>query len=109
MIAVGAQRIFLYSAVADMRCSFDGLSARVQRRFPGELLSGALFVFVNKRRTMVKVLSWHGDGLVLWSKRLERGTFRVSWGGASELSRREFMMLLEGVVPDKMSPRFALK
>ena len=37
------------------------------------------------------------------------GTFRVDWKGNSELSRREFMMLFEGVRPRTVSPRFRLK
>jgi len=80
-----------------MRKSFDGLSDLVERRFPGELLSGSLFVFVNRRRTMVKVMAWDDDGLCIWYKRLEQGTFKVSKDGQARLSRREFLMLLEGV------------
>lgn len=108
MLSIGSQPILLYGGPADMRRSFDGLSAMVQSSFPGQLLTGSLFVFVNRRRNMMKVLYWHEDGLALWAKRLEKGTFRVSWDGKSELSRREFSMLLEGIVPRRMNNRFSL-
>ena len=48
MLSIGAQSIYLYGGPADMRRSFDGLSAMVAVSFPGQLLTGALFVFVNK-------------------------------------------------------------
>lgn len=108
MLSLGAQPIYLYGKPADMRRSFDGLSAMVSGAFPGQLLTGALFVFVNKRKNMLKVLYWHEDGLALWGKRLEKGTFRVAWDGRAEISRREFTMLLEGIVPRRMNSRFAL-
>lgn len=108
MLSIGSQPIYLYSAAADMRRSFDGLSAMVHSAFPGQLLEGGYFVFVNRRKTLMKVLYWDRDGLALWAKRLEKGTFRVLWDGRSELSRREFSMLLEGIVPRRMNSRFSL-
>lgn len=109
MLSVGSGAIFLHRVPTDMRKSFDGLSGLVEREFPGQLLSGSLFVFVNRRRTLLKLLYWDGDGLAQWYKRLEKGTFRVSPDGASELSRREFLMLLEGIKPKRLLSRFSLK
>jgi len=109
VLSVGSERVFLHRAPANLRLSFAGLSALVEREFPGRLLDGSLFVFVNRRRTLVKVLRWEGDGLSLWCKRLERGTFRVSPDGRSELSRREFAMLLEGIRPKRLHARFSLE
>ena len=108
MLSIGSQSIYLYERPADMRRSFYGLSTLVAGAFPGQLLTGALFVFVNKRKNMLKVLYWHSDGLALWGKRLEKGTFRVTWDGRTELSRRDFTMLLEGIVPQRMNRRVTL-
>ena len=106
MLSVGHCPIYLHKGPADMRKGFDGLSALVEESFPGRLLSGSLFVFVNRRRNHVKVLCWDGDGLAVWHKRLERGTFKVSGTGRTELSRRDFAMLLEGIEPRRLNRRF---
>ena len=66
MLSVGSATIFLHRAPTDMRKSFEGLSGLVEREFPGQLLSGSLFVFVNRRRNLLKLLYWDGDGLAQW-------------------------------------------
>ena len=106
----GATRIFLYRGAADMRKSFDGLCGLVRTELEGDPLSGALFVFCNRRRTMVKMLYWDHDGLALWYKRLERGTIRLpaSITGSAQIDRRSLSMLLEGVTPQRMSRRYRL-
>ena len=107
MLTIGSRDIYLHRKPVNMHCSFDSLSALVAREFPVPLLSGSLFVFVNRRRTHLKVLCWDGDGLVQWYKRLEKGTFRVSPTGEARLSRREFLMLLEGIRPKRLLQRFS--
>lgn len=109
MLNLGTSTIYLYQGPVDMRKSFDGLSALVEASFPGELLTGKVFVFVNRRRNLLKLLYWDGDGLAQWYKRLEKGTFQVTFDGRTELSRRQFMMLLEGIKPKKVLPRLMLK
>ena len=45
-------------------------------------------MFVNRRRTMLKVLAFDGDGWCIWAKRLEAGRFAGRGGtGKGELSR----------------------
>jgi len=104
----GATRIFLYRGAADMRKSFDGLSGLVRTELEQDPLSGALFVFCNRRRTMVKLLYWDRDGLALWYKRLEKGTFHLPTPttGATEIDRRSLSMLLEGVTPRRLNRRY---
>ncbi len=108
MLSIGSQTIYLYQGAVDMRKGFDGLSALVEFAFPEQLLTGSLFVFVNRRRNLMKVLYWHEDGLVQWYKRLELGTFKLGKSGKAKLSRREFFMLLEGVEPRRMNRRFSV-
>ena len=75
MLTVGGSPIYLYRDPVDMRRSFDGLSALVESGFPGKLLTGGVFVFVNRRRDLLKLLYWDEDRLAQWYKRLEAGTF----------------------------------
>ena len=92
-------RVFVCTTAADMRKGFDGLSAMAAEVMRQNPLSGHLFVFRNNRGDRLKVLYWGGDGLCLWYKRLEAGTFelRKGEGGAVEISNAELMMLIEGI------------
>jgi transposase len=67
--------VYLCLEPADMRRSFDGLAALVREHLGGDPLSGDLYVFRSRRGDRVKLLYWTGDGLALWYKRLEEGTF----------------------------------
>ena len=104
----GNARLFLCQFPINMRKSFEGLSATVEKLFPGELLSGAFFVFLNRHRDHMKVLFWDKDGFVIWYKRLEKGSFTWKWGDLKSFDRREFLMLLEGIVPKRLQQRFSL-
>ena len=65
-------RLFLYGEPVNMRKSFEGLSAAIETSFPGELFSGAYFIFLNRKKDYMKVFAWDGDGFAIWSKRLEK-------------------------------------
>lgn len=96
-------RIFLCKNPVNMRKSFEGLGAIIEQLFPGELLSGALFIFLNRQRNCLKALYWDRDGFAIWYKRLEKGSF-VCNAQSNNMDRREFLMLLEGIVPQKIRP-----
>jgi len=96
-----AFRIFLAIEPADMRKGFDGLSQLVRDRIAQDPLSGHLFVFRNKRGDRLKLLYWDGDGLAIWYKRLERGSYRfpavTGTGDGVEIRAADFAMILDGV------------
>lgn len=101
----GKVRLFLCKEPVNMRKSFEGLSGIFERLFPGELLSGAFFIFLNRRRDHIKVLFWDGDGLTIWFKRLEKGSFQARFEGNTSINRKEFLMMLEGVTPKRIQSR----
>ena len=68
-------RIWIAAGFTDMRCSFDGLAAKVQTVLQKDPFSGHVFVFRGKRGDLLKCLYWRDGGLCLLSKRLERGRF----------------------------------
>ena len=87
-----------------MRASYDSLFAKVKEQLEQDPFSGHLFVFVNSRRTMCKCLFYDGTGLVILSKRLERGLFSA----INQLYRRdiiltpnEFSLFFEGACLNK--------
>jgi len=88
-----ATRIFLAVAPIDGRLSFNGLTALVQGTLEQEPTSGFLFVFVNRARNRLKILFWDGSGLVLYTKRLERGRFAAPVGAG----RSQLTLLLHGL------------
>ena len=75
MLSLGSVRIFVHRKPMEMRCGFERLSLVVEEEYPGTLWEAAYFVFLNERRTLMKVLYWDQDGLAIWAKRLETGTF----------------------------------
>jgi transposase len=105
-------RVFLCTQPADMRRSFDGLAQMVREFLGADPLSGHLFVFRSKRGDRVKLLYWLGDGLAIWYRRLEKGTFRfpeaAGDGVGVELRAADLAMLLDGVELDsvKRRPRY---
>lgn len=103
----GNARLFLCRHPMSMRKSFDGLMAEIEKLFPGELLTGAFFIFLNRRKDHMKVLFWDQDGFVIYFKRLEQGTFCCKEKDVV-LNRRAFLMLLEGITPKRLQARFAL-
>ena len=72
-----AVRIFLCTRPTDLRKSFDGLTGLVQECFGQDPLTGHLFLFLNRRRDRIKILYFDRDGLAIWYKRLEAGTFQM--------------------------------
>jgi transposase len=94
-----ATRIFVAVQAMDMRQGFNGLYAWVQTVLGEEPTSGHWFVFLNKRRNRLKILTYDGSGLWLLSKRLERGTFAppVGEGQGQCLRPEELTLLLDGL------------
>lgn len=104
MIAVptGA-RVFIATGRTDMRRGFDGLALAVQERLKMDPHAGQVFIFRGRRGDLIKVL-WHdGQGMCLFSKRLERGRFiwPQTTAGAGEdvirLTPAQMGYLLEGI------------
>ena len=95
-----AVRVFLCTRPTDMRKSFDGLSGLVKECFAQDLLTGHLFLFLNRRRDRLKILYFDRDGLAIWYKRLERGSFEMPRTAAAdgvELQPAQLAMILSGI------------
>ena len=86
----------------DMRRSFDGLAAATRERICLDPMSGHVFVFRNRRRTIAKLLFWDRTGFVVLAKRLSRGTFQLPVDVAEgvavlELEAAQLGLMLEGL------------
>jgi len=96
-------RVWLYAKPTDMRKQFDGLAALVRNQISEDPMSGHLFVFINRRRTYMKVLYFDRGGYCLWCKRLEQGQFNYTArrGEKQLLSWTDLKLLLDGVEVQK--------
>lgn len=98
----GSLRVFIALDPCDMRAGMNTLHAVVAEKLKEDSGSGALFVFTNKRRRLLKILYFDGTGTWLLTKRLETGTFH--WPRAAEagqvkmeLRPEAFAMLTDGI------------
>lgn len=101
-----ARKYYLYKQACDMRKSFHTLSALVNGQMGLDVLSGAGFVFINKRKTHLKVLLWEGDGFSLYYKRLEQGTFEHPVSDTDhQISYEKLVLILQGIETKKVIKR----
>ncbi len=111
---LSAARIYLYSRDVDMRKGFDGLHSIIQSEFPRNALNGDFFLFLNRRRDRLKLMTWERDGWIIFYKRLESGSFerpRPATDGATvELDATDLALILAGVElkSAKRRPRYQL-
>ncbi len=95
-----AAGIFLYSKPTDMRKSFSGLAGIVRNELGKTPHDGSLYLFINRRKDKLKALYWDRDGLALWYKSLEQGTFEmIKQDGQQsvQLDAADLAMLLGGI------------
>lgn len=93
--------ILLAIEPADFRQGIDGLAAVCRRQLSSDPRSGTLFVFINRRKTMVRALAYDGTGFWLMTKRLSKGKFQ-GWPTSTKqikpLVARQLRQLLSGTV-----------
>lgn len=101
MIVPAGVKVHLALGTTDMRKGMDGLATLVQETLKKDPFSGHLFAFRGRKATIVKILFWDGNGLCLFTKRLDRGRFiwpRVyEPGGTVALTPAQLAMLIEGI------------
>lgn len=91
--------VYLHRQPVDMRKQMDGLSAIIQHDLGEDPLSGALFVFINKARDKLKILTWEKNGFIVWYKRVEQEKFawpKITDDKIVTLSGDELNFLLDG-------------
>ena len=93
------QRIYLAAVPVDMPGGFYRFADRVKHAGL-DLYAGLLFVFISRRRTHLKILTWDGSGIIVFYKRLGRGPFVPTLGEdgrrPTNLDPAAFATLLRG-------------
>ncbi len=111
------EHVYLCRAPVDFRKQIDGLSVMVELGLGLNPFASALYVFINRQRTKIKVLYWHRNGFCLWQKRLESDRFawvpkydqRDAQSDTQAVSMQEFEWLLEGFDLWKNKPHKTLE
>lgn len=96
-----AVKVYLAVEPCDMRKSFRGLTGVIRQRFQDDPLSGHVFCFFNRRRTLLKCIVHDGTGLLIYYKKLSRGTFQIPPAPQDQVRMQvdagTLAMILEGV------------
>ena len=99
LIDLSSVRVYVRPGVTDMRKQSSGLSLIVSEEQELDPFSGSLFLFCNRRRTIVKAVYWDVNGFCQWQKRLEKQKF--PWPNtkeaAREISVEQLKWLLAGI------------
>ncbi len=109
---IDVSAVYLHRAPVDFRKSINGLSIIVEAEMALSPLSGALFVFCNKKRDKLKLLYWDKSGFALWYKRLEQEKFkwpRRASEAVLELTEEQLHWLLSGYDITRMQPHAPIK
>ena len=110
-----SQKFYLYNYPCSMILSFDGLSDLIRRELGQSPTNGSVFIFINKSRTSLKVLTWQNGGFMIYYKRLEKGTFDIPKYDPSvksfKLTYTQLVLLIDGIPITNLSrkkPRYNL-
>lgn len=103
------QKYYLYREPTDMRKSFNGLTGLIRNELKENPLNGTIYIFINKRKTHIKLLVWDRTGFVIYYKRLEQGTLEIPDMPAEAMSFQvswdQLVCILEGVALDSIKRR----
>ena len=93
---------YLYRKPVKMSKSFDSLAALVRTELDRDIVNGDVFIFLNRNRTMIKVLVYEKKGFSIFYRRLDEGSFvlpaitsdQVSY----KMSTEQIMSMLSGMI-----------
>ena len=104
---------FVFNQFIDMRCGHNSISFLVTHKMKDDLLSGSIFIFINKNRKSLKAIYWDGNGLVIVHKKIERGRFfsATELKSVTQLNANEFNLIFNGgMIPlSKSGQKIVLK
>ena len=101
------EAVYLHRDPVDMRKGINGLSELVETAVMGELMGPHLFVFIGRKRDLLKMIYFDKSGFAMWQKRLEKDKFkwpRKIEGEVLNLTSEQFSFLLQGFDILKMKP-----
>ena len=93
---------YWFNGVADMRKGFDALCGIVQQHMQANVLNGGVYIFINRKRNQIKLLTWDCDGLAIYYKRLEKGVYELpsitQQNNCATIDVLQLQLILQGIV-----------
>jgi transposase len=93
---------YLYRKPVKMSKSFDSLAALVRTELDRDIVNGDVFIFLNRHRTMIKVLVYEKKGFSIFYRRLDEGSFVLpaitSDQVGYKMSTEQIMSMLSGMI-----------
>lgn len=89
------RRVYVYRGVCDMRRSYDTLARMVTENIGQNPLSGNVYVFLNRSSDRMKAIWWERNGYIIWSKRLETGSFEMPGSGGIAITRQTWRRMTQ--------------
>ena len=75
---------YLYRKPVKMSRSFDSLAATIRCELEKDIITGDIFIFLNKNRSMIKILVYESGGFNIFYRRLDDGSFQLPLMNADE-------------------------
>lgn len=97
-------KIWIFKRPVDFRMAIDGLSGLIVTEIQKNPQEG-IYIFYNRPRDKIKLLSWHKTGFILLYKKLEKNKFIFTFNkeaGTAEMSAQEVSWLLAGLEWQRM-------
>jgi len=92
---------YLYPLPVDMRKSFYTLSGIVTSFMNQDVREGGVFIFINRRQNIMKILHMEYAGMVIYHKKLDSGRFKLPSYDEQTLSLsihwNDLVMMVESV------------
>jgi transposase len=92
---------YLYRKPVNMSKSFDSLAALVRTELDRDIVNGDVFIFLNRNRTMIKVLVYEKKGFSIFYRRLDEGSFLLPAIAGDQISYKmsteQIMSMLSGM------------
>jgi transposase len=92
---------YLYPLPVDMRKRLYTLSGIVTTAMNHNVRNGGVFIFINRRKNIMKILHMEYAGLVIYNKKLESGRFKLPSFDENTISLNihwnDLMMMVQSV------------
>ena len=93
---------YLYRVPVKMSVSFDGLAAIIRTKLDRDIINGDVFLFLNRKRTTLKVFVYENKGFSIFYRRLDEGSFQLPLIASDHISYKmtseQIVYMLSGMM-----------